>query len=191
MADLQKYTYNAITYFNVTVSLALPEPFLHAHWKQLKRSGPLTVYEWCSSFSISGWVLIGDNLLKGSRLLCCYKKCVIPCIDNDWIRSILYILCVQEEKQEIVNSRNKQQISCQNLFIWFHSSVLSHDPAGRPASILSSLIDDSAGPEYMALIPHSPYRGNVSRTINFAVFVGSTATSKIIYSNFNSIQIQW
>ena len=52
----------------------------------------------------------------------------------------------QEEKQEIINSHNKQQISCQNLFTGLHSSVLSRD-SGKPESILTSLIDQFDGPE--------------------------------------------
>ena len=40
------------------------------------------------------------------------------------------------------NIRNKQQINCQNSFKRLHSSVLSRD-SGKPASILSSLIDQN------------------------------------------------
>ena len=44
--------------------------------------GSLNAYEWCSSFSISGWMLIGDNLLKGRRLLFSQKLLLKLCTET-------------------------------------------------------------------------------------------------------------
>ena len=44
--------------------------------------GSLNACEWCSSFSISGWMLIGDNLLKGRRLLFSQKLLLKLCTET-------------------------------------------------------------------------------------------------------------
>ena len=128
MTDLHKCTYNAITYFNVTVNLALLDPSLTCAKSGLKGSGQLSICEWCSSFSIYEWVLIGDNVLKGSQLLCCYKNVWYHASITDWIKSMLYVLYAYIGGETRDRKQSKQTTNhLPKSITGFYSSILFCD----------------------------------------------------------------